>query len=1037
MAYQKPLVSSSSKIQSLPSTDVVNHGDCPSWDSTVNWTQLKRAISMRSGTNLACSQQIATIVTNPNITSITAKWAGCTLAENGSIYGIPFNSTTVLKIDPATDVGITFGNLNSDTSKWYGGVLAENGSIYGIPYNSSTILKIDTATDTITTFGDITGTRYAGGVLAANGMIYGMPRSDIGCRYTYYKTITISHTNVSSDLTNFPLCVQLNADTDVGTACQLSGNDIRFTDNFGDALYFEKANFSITGGAATGIFWVRVTTVSSTADTIIRMYYGNQYAISGSSTSTWDSTFGGVWHLGDGTTLSAADSTVNANTGTITGVTAAAGKIDGCATGFARTSAYKIALNNSASLQTPVFTYEAWVYLTETTVSTAHTVIGGSSNAGQQFTVSLDGSGNVVVVLLKQQYVGWASTGTLTANAWHHVAATYDASGNYYFYIDGTPAGNGTDLQTFSTSVRNIGWCSNSNEAFAGSLDEVRISNTVRSAAWMAFQYANQVAANGELTIGIQQNTPGAILKIDTTTDTATTFGTTLPTMYNWYGGVLAPDGMIYGIPYSSAINDFGYAYCKTITISHTNVSSDLTNFPLCVQLNADTDVGAACLSTGNDIRFTDSSNNILYAELDSFVITGGAATGAFWVKIPTVSSTADTVIFMYYGNQSATALSTTTSTWDAYFKSVYHFGNGSTLSVSDSTSFANTGTNASVTAASGKLGGCGYWNGSANIAIPAAALPAVNSAWTISTWIKASTPSTSRNIIDNTTNAILLYYTANGSTNSLICLKQNVKQFATSTSGYPIDTWSHIAITWNGTSVLTYYINGAAAGGDTSALSFANMIEYIGGNDAAHKMLGYLDEFRISTTVRSTAWLSFEYLNQNTVNGGLTVGSQQINGAFLKIDPTTDTATTFGSIPGATTNAGWIGGVLAPNGSIYSIPYTSTSVLKMTPSTSIATTFGSLTGTDKWVGGALAPNGIIYGIPYSSATVLKIDPTTDIATTFGSVGAGTLKWAGGVMTTNGTIYSMPYNTTTFLKIGAPMIDIQIDFPLARYFNKF
>ena len=38
---------------------------------------------------------------------------------------------------------------------------------------------------------------------------------------------------------------------------------------------------------------------------------------------------------------------------------------------------------------------------------------------------------------------------------------------------------------------------------------------------------------------------------------------------------------------------------------------------------------------------------------------------------------------------------------------------------------------------------------------------------------------------------------------------------------------------------------------------------------------------------------------------------------------------------------------------------------------------FGSLSGTYKWLGGVLAPNGKIYGIPLSSTTVLKIDPDT------------------------------------------------------------
>ena len=126
-----------------------------------------------------------------------------------------------------------------------------------------------------------------------------------------------------------------------------------------------------------------------------------------------------------------------------------------------------------------------------------------------------------------------------------------------------------------------------------------------------------------------------------------------------------------------------------------------------------------------------------------------------------------------------------------------------------------------------------------------------------------------------------------------------------------------------------------------------------------------------------------------------------------------TDTATTFGSLSGT---GKWLGGVLAPNGMIYGMPFNSTTVLKIDPSIDTATTFGSLSGTVKWIGGVLAPNGMIYGIPADSATVLKIDPSTDTATTFGSL-SGLGKWIGGVLAPNGMIYGIPFNSTTVLKI--------------------
>ena len=145
-------------------------------------------------------------------------------------------------------------------------------------------------------------------------------------------------------------------------------------------------------------------------------------------------------------------------------------------------------------------------------------------------------------------------------------------------------------------------------------------------------------------------------------------------------------------------------------------------------------------------------------------------------------------------------------------------------------------------------------------------------------------------------------------------------------------------------------------------------------------------------------------------------------------------TATTFGSVGAGA--AKWTGGVLAPNGKIYGIPYDTTTVLEIDPVNQTATTFGSLAGTAKWAGGVLAPNGKIYGIPLNSTTVLEIDPVSQTATTFGSVGAGAAKWAGGVLAPNGKIYGIPLNSTTVLEIGESQT-IDTDAVLSRYLNKF
>ena len=113
----------------------------PDWKTNTNtWEDIRAPLAVNAGINRYLSRD-----TTSNFGSLsgTGKWIGGVLAPNGCIYGIPLNSTSILKIDPLNDSVSTFGNL-SGTGKWYGGVLAPNGCIYGIPFESTSILKIGT-----------------------------------------------------------------------------------------------------------------------------------------------------------------------------------------------------------------------------------------------------------------------------------------------------------------------------------------------------------------------------------------------------------------------------------------------------------------------------------------------------------------------------------------------------------------------------------------------------------------------------------------------------------------------------------------------------------------------------------------------------------------------------------------------------------------------------------------------------------------------------------------------------------------------------
>ena len=148
--------------------------------------------------------------------------------------------------------------------------------------------------------------------------------------------------------------------------------------------------------------------------------------------------------------------------------------------------------------------------------------------------------------------------------------------------------------------------------------------------------------------------------------------------------------------------------------------------------------------------------------------------------------------------------------------------------------------------------------------------------------------------------------------------------------------------------------------------------------------------------------------------NGNIIYGIPFSDSRWLKIDTSTDTVTTFGSLSGT---AKWTAAARAPNGHIYAVPSGGTTIAKLTQPGEVTTTFGSLVaGSNKYSGAVLAPNGFIYGIPYSGGVICKINPTTDTVTTFGSFGATTNKWYGGVLLgTN--IYCVPGRSANILVI--------------------
>lgn len=117
------------------------------------------------------------------------------------------------------------------------------------------------------------------------------------------------------------------------------------------------------------------------------------------------------------------------------------------------------------------------------------------------------------------------------------------------------------------------------------------------------------------------------------------------------------------------------------VTINSSQVDSDLTDFVLLVS-GTDLNLTGAQVD-GDDFVFVNSTNDILPHEIEHWDDTTGEH--IFWVKVPFINSSADTIIKLYFGNAYATDQQNSSETWSDY-KAVYHMDDATTSTVNDST---------------------------------------------------------------------------------------------------------------------------------------------------------------------------------------------------------------------------------------------------------------------------------------------------------------------------------------------------------------
>jgi hypothetical protein len=201
------------------------------------------------------------------------------------------------------------------------------------------------------------------------------------CTYSNRRSIVIDYTKVGADntgtlpATGFPVLVSLSGDWLKTTAVDpvngriesANGWDIVFKASDGtSALYHEIEKYDGTATGGTLVAWVRVDSLSKSADTTIYMDYGSACVSSAteSPTDVWDTNFKGVYHLTENPapTGALADSTANNYDGTNASTTNAGGVI-GDGLDFSGSQYIDLGNNRDFATAGAAVTLSAWIQL--------------------------------------------------------------------------------------------------------------------------------------------------------------------------------------------------------------------------------------------------------------------------------------------------------------------------------------------------------------------------------------------------------------------------------------------------------------------------------------------------------------------------------------------------------------------------------------------------------------------------------------------------------------------------------------------------
>jgi hypothetical protein len=335
-----------------------------------------------------------------------------------------------------------------------------------------------------------------------------------------------------------------------------------------------------------------------------------------------------------------------------------------------------------------------------------------------------------------------------------------------------------------------------------------------------------------------------------------------------------------------------GYDFRKTITIDHTQVAGDLSDFPVLFSVVDPSLSGKVKSGSNYTLKFTNSSGTVLPYEVESYDDGTGALT--VWVKLDSISSSADTSFHVYYGTDATAATDNPTAVWDANYMGVWHMNtSGSTLL--DSKGTYNGSIVGTPDAATGAVGGALTFIGNQEY-VAISNTVSTDGSYTIQCWVNLpGSPSWMMEPVrKGNYGSYQLNIQANGDVGTGYAGAGGTWHRADTTGGgyYEIGSWQQMMGVYDAAGqTIKMYLNGqllVTSSATTNPQHWddgqpMNIGSWYGTRVWTYEpFVGTIDEVRFSNTNRSDAWIATEFNNQSAPSAFLSIGNQTGGGAIL-----------------------------------------------------------------------------------------------------------------------------------------------------------